>query len=230
MKKIGKPLALFAVALLLAATCGCSLTLTAPKEQTAPATTAVVTVVGQEDDLIKLRSLFQNLFRNVSRADTTVVCDDPSVGVKLRAASSLTKNGQSLTYQAKVDRLNDPASADRFTTSETLAPITGTPDQIRADYTGLFLWDRVATGLILATPAFSQNDFDARPIISLGDGERTLSASVPDGKLESFFGLALPDVSGMRVEVTYTEAAILSMQLTYTTGEAAMRVTVKYGY
>ena len=229
MKKIGKPLALFAVALLLAATCGCSLTLTAPKEQTAPATTAVVTVVGQEDDLVQLRSLFQNLFRNLRRADTTVVCDDPAVGARLRASSSLTKNGQSLTYQAKVDRLNDPA-ADRFTTSETLAPVTGTLDEIRADYTGLFLWDRVATGLVLSTPAFSQNDFDARPIISLGDGERTLSASVPDGKLESFFGLALPDVSGMRVEVAYTEAAVLSMQLTYTTGEAAMRVTVKYGY
>lgn len=229
MAKIKRLLLLFVAVCLLAGGCGCTPFLSSPGGKSAPATTAVVTVEAQEDDLSRVDALFRDLFRDLQTANTTVVYDDPVVGAKLRASSTLTRDGDVLIYQAKVDRLN-PADADRFTTSETPEPVVGTPEQIRENYSGLFFWDRVATGLILAAPSFSPERFDVPPVIALGDGERTLTARVPDGELANVFGVSLPDVSGMTVEVAYTETALLSLQLTYSVGEASMRVTVKYAY
>ena len=93
--------------------------------------------IAQEDDLIQVRTLFHDLYASLTKAETAVVYDDPGIGTKLRASSTLRKDGETLTYSAKVDRLN-PADAERFVTEETLDPVVGTAEEIRANYAGLF--------------------------------------------------------------------------------------------
>ena len=60
--------------------------------------------------------------------------------------------------------------------------------------------------------------------------EKTLLASIPDAKLEAFFGLPLTNVTGMRITVIYTAAAVSSLWLSYTAGAATVSVTVTYTY
>ena len=57
-----------------------------------------------------------------------------------------------------------------------------------------------------------------------------MTASVPDDRLTDLFGIALPGVSGMTVEVVYTDTAVQSMKLAYALGAASMTVTVNYSY
>lgn len=234
MKTAARLLALLFALLTVAATVGCSLMPTPSgdgggKTTKAPAaTTAVRTEAAKEDDLIRVRTLFHDLFGSLTKAETAVVYDDPSIGTKLRASSTLTRDGETLTYRAKVDRLN-PADAERFVSEETLDPIVGTIDEIRADYAGLFLWDRVATGLILSPPEVSQG-YVSSPVIRSGKGEQTLIAGVPDDQLENFFGIAPTGVTGMEIAVVYTDAAIRTLTLSYTQNDVPVTVTVTYTY
>ena len=240
MKTAGRLLAILLAALMLAALFGCSLMPTnsgggggnSTKASTTAATTVEQTEEAKEDDLIKIRTLCSDLFDSLTKSETSVVFDDPSVGTKLRASSTLTKDGDTLTYQAKVDRLN-PADAERFVTEETLDPVVGTVDEIRANYAGITVWDRAATGLVLSVPEFSQGCV-ASPILHAGDGETTLTAGVPDDQLENFFGFVPTGVSEMEIAVVYTDTAVLSMKLTYVftyeTGSADVTVNIAYTY
>ncbi len=234
MKTAARLLALLLCALTLAFSVGCSLMPTnsggeGGKATKEPArTTAEQTEDAKEDDLIQVRTLFHDLYASLTKAETAVVYDDPGIGTKLRASSTLCKDGETLTYSAKVDRLN-PADAERFVTEETLDPVVGTAEEIRANYAGLFVWDRVATGLILATPEVSTETV-ASPVIA-PDGEgKILTASVPDDRLEDFFGIELPGVTGMTIAVAYTASAIRSLTLAYTQNAASVTVTVTYTY
>lgn len=234
MKTAGRLLALLLSALMIAASLGCSLMPTnagggGEKETKAPVTTtAVPTEAAQEDDLIEVRTLYRDLYQTLTKAETSVVYDDPAVGQKLRASSTLVKEGETLTYRAKVDRLN-PADAERFVTEETLDPVVGSAAEIRENYAGLFVWDRVATGLILATPEVAQG-YVASPVIASDAEEKILTASVPDDRLEDFFGIELPGVTGMTIAVAYTASAIRSLTLAYTQNAASVTVTVTYTY
>ena len=232
MKTAGKLLALLLVALTLSAAVGCSFLPSTSGDGNATkapaATTAVPTEAAREDDLIGVRTLFHDLYQTLTKAETSVVYDDPAVGQKLRASSTLVKDGETLTYRAKVDRLN-PADAERFVTEETLDPVVGTAAEIRENYVGLFVWDRVATGLILATPEVAQ-DCVASPVIASDAEGKILTASVPDDRLEDFFGIELPGVTGMTVTVAYTASAIRSLALAYTQNAASVTVTVTYTY
>lgn len=234
MKTAGRLLAVLLSALMIAASLGCSLMPTnagggGEKETKAPvATTAVPTEAAQEDDLIEVRTLYRDLYQTLTKAETSVVYDDPAVGQKLRASSTLVKDGETLTYRAKVDRLN-PADAERFVTEETLDPVVGTAAEIRENYAGLFVWDRVATGLILATPEVAQGYVESPVIASDAEG-KILTASVPDDRLEDFFGIELPGVTGMTIAVAYTASAIRSLTLAYTQNAASVTVTVTYTY
>ena len=141
MKTAGRLLAILLAALMLAATFGCSLMPTnageggekSTKATTTAATTVPATEAAKEDDLLRVRALYHDLFASFTKAETAIVYDDPAVGQKLRASSTLTKEGEIFTYQAKVDRVN-PADAERFVTEETLDPVVGTVDEIRANY------------------------------------------------------------------------------------------------
>lgn len=234
MKTAARLLALLLVALTLVLSVGCSLTPTTSggeggKVTKEPArTTAEQTEEAKEEDLIRVRTLFHDLLTSLSKAETAVVYDDPSIGTKLRASSTLTKDGETLTYRAKVDRLN-PADADRFVSEETLDPVVGTADEIRENYAGLFLWDRVATGLILSAPEVAQG-YVSSPVIHTGDGEKTLTAGVPDDQLENFFGIAPTGVTGMEIAVAYTDTAIRTLTLSYTQNDVPTTVTVTYTY
>ena len=236
MKTAGRLLAVLLSALMIAASLGCSLMPTnagggggnSTKAPATAATTAVRTEAAQEDDLIEVRTLYRDLFDSLTKSETSVVYDDPSVGTKLRASSTLTKDGETLTYRAKVDRLN-PADAERFVTEETLDPVVGTVDEIRENYAGLFVWDRVATGVILATPEVAQG-YVASPVIASDEEGKILTASVPDDRLEDFFGIELPGVTGMTIAVAYTASAIRSLTLAYTLNAASVTVTVTYTY
>lgn len=234
MKTAGRLLAVLLSALMIAASLGCSLMPTnagggGEKETKAPvATTAVPTEAAQEDDLIEVRTLYRDLYQTLTKAETAVVYDDPAVGQKLRASSTLVKDGETLTYRAKVDRLN-PADAERFVTEETLDPVVGSAAEIRENYAGLFVWDRVATGLILATPEVAQGYIESPVIASDAEG-KILTASVPDDRLEDFFGIELPGVTGMTIAVAYTASAIRSLTLAYTQNAASVTVTVTYTY
>ena len=238
MKTAGRLLAILLAALMLAATFGCSLIPTnageggekSTKAMTTAATTVPVTEAAKEDDLLRVRALYHDLFASLTKAETAIVYDDPTVGTKLRASSTLTKEGETFTYQAKVDRVN-PADAERFVTEETLDPVVGTVDEIRANYSGIILWDRVATGLVLSVPEIAQG-YVASPVLQPGDGETTLTATVPDDQLENFFGFAPTGVSGMKIAVVYTETAVLSLELTYvfTYESGSADVTVNIGY
>lgn len=232
MKTAGKLLALLLVALTLSAAVGCSFLPSTSGDGNATkapaATTAVPTEAAREDDLIEVRTLFHDLYQTLTKAETSVVYDDPAVGQKLRASSTLTKDGETLTYRAKVDRVN-PADAERFITEETLDPIVGTAAEIRENYAGLFTWDRVATGLILVTPEVSTETV-ASPVIAPDAEGKILTASVPDDRLEDFFGIELPGVTGMTVAVAYTASAIRSFTLAYTQNDASVTVTVTYTY
>ena len=185
-------------------------------------------IPGQEDDLIQVRTLFQDLFSRLTRSETSVIYEHPAIGEPLRASSTLIRGEGVWTYQATVDRLN-PADAEEFATPETLDPVSGTVEEIRENYAGLFLWDRVATGLILSTPAFYADYLDS-PVIRIEEGARTLAASVPDSELENFFGMVLSGVSGMTVEVAYTGDAVLNMTLSYSADGASVTVAVVYAY
>lgn len=229
MRTVERLFAFLLIALMLAATLGCSLKpSTSGGGATPPETTAAQTYAAQEEDLNEVSDLFKNLFRTMTKAQTSVVCNDPMIGANLNAASVLVRDGNVLTYQATVERLNS-ADAEHFTTKETLDPVTGTAEEIRADYSGLFLWDRVATGLILSVPAFSSDNL-ASFLIYPGNQEKTLTATVPDDKLESFFGISLTGLSDMTISVVYTDAAIRSLTLAYTAGEASVSVAVTYTY
>ena len=232
MKNAGKLLALLLVALTLSAAVGCSFLPSTSGDGNATkapaATTAVPTEAAQEDDLIEVRTLFHDLYQTLTKAETSVVYDDPAVGQKLRASSTLVKDGETLTYRAKVDRLN-PADAERFVTEETLDPVVGTAAEIRENYAGLFVWDRVATGLILSTPEVAQG-YVASPVIASDAEGKILTASVPDDRLEDFFGIELPGVTGMTVAVAYTASAIRSLTLAYTQNAASVTATVTYTY
>ena len=233
MKTAARLLALLLVALTIAATVGCSLMPTnsggGGKTTRAPArTTAEQTAQAKEDDLLRVRTLFHDLHASLTKAETAVVYDDPEIGTKLRASSTLCKDGETLTYRAKVDRLN-PADAERFVTEETLDPVVGTVDEIRENYAGLFLWDRVATGLILSAPEIAQG-FVSSPVIHTGDGEKTLTAGVPDDQLEHFFGIAPTGVTGMEIAVAYTDTAIRTLTLSYAQDGVPTTVTVTYTY
>ena len=236
MKTAGRLLAILLAALMLAATVGCSLLPTnsggeggnATKAPATVATTVPVTEAAKEDDLLRVRTLYHELFASFTKAETAVVYDDPAVGTKLRASSTLTKEGETFTYQAKVDRVN-PSDAERFVTEEVLDPVVGTVDEIRANYSGIILWDRVATGLVLSVPEIAQG-YVASPVLQPGDGETTLTATVPDDQLENFLGFAPTGVSGMEIAVVYTDAAIRSLTLNYLQGEIPVTVTVAYTY
>ena len=232
MKTAGKLLALLLVALTLSAAVGCSFLPSTSGDGNATkapaATTAVPAEAAREDDLIEVRTLFHDLYQTLTKAETSVVYDDPAVGQKLRASSTLVKDGETLTYRAKVDRLN-PADAERFVTEETLDPVVGTAAEIRENYAGLFVWDRVATGLILATPEVAQ-DYVASPVIASDAEGKILTASVPDDRLEDFFGIELSGVTGMTIAVAYTASAIRSLTLAYTQNAASVTVTVTYTY
>ena len=104
-----------------------------------------------------------------------------------------------------------------------------TAAEIRENYAGLFVWDRVATGLILATPEVSTETV-ASPVIAPDAEGKILTASVPDDRLEDFFGIELPGVTGMTVAVAYTASAIRSFTLAYTQNDASVTVTVTYTY
>ena len=235
MKTAGRLLTLLLAALTLAATFGCALMPSASggggtdraASTPLPATTAVPTEEAKEDDLIEVRTLYADLYRTLVRAETAVVYNDPAVGSKLRASSTLEKDGETLTYRAKVDRLN-PADAERFVTEETLDPIVGTADEIRANYAGLFVWDRVATGLVLSTPDFTFENLVSPEIV--GEGEKTLTASVPDERLSDFFGIALEGISDLSIAVVYADAAINSLTLEYAQNGVPVKVTVTYAY
>lgn len=201
-------------------------TTAAPATTGSPATAAPEPIPAEEEDLIEVNGLFHDLFSQLTLAETSVVYDDPSIGEALHASSSLLFEEGVWVYRATVDRLN-PADAEEFATAEPLDPVSGTVEEIRQNYTGLFLWDRVATGLVLSTPAFSQ-DRVSSPAIVVSDGETMLTASVPDDQLENLFGIALSGVSGMTVEILYTETAVHSMTLTYGAGGATVTVTVVY--
>lgn len=232
MKTAARLLALLLCALTLAFSVGCSLMPTnsggeGGKATKEPArTTAEQTQDAKEDDLIQVRTLFHDLYASLTKAETAVVYDDPGIGTKLRASSTLCKDGETLTYSAKVDRLN-PADAERFVTEETLDPVVGTAEEIRANYAGLFVWDRVATGLILAAPEVSQG-YVSSPVIHAGDGEKTLTAGVPDDQLENFFGIAPTGVTGMEIAVAYTDTAIRTLTLSYSQNDVPVTVTVTY--
>ena len=236
MKTAGRLLAILLAALMIAALFGCSLMPTnsgggggnSTKAPATAATTVEQTEEAKEDDLIKIRTLYRDLYQTLTKAETSVVYDDPTVGQKLRASSTLVKDGETLTYRAKVDRLN-PADAERFVTEETLDPIVGTAAEIRENYAGLFVWDRVATGLILATPEVAQG-YVASPVIASDAEGKILTASVPDDRIEDFFGIELPGVTGMTIAVAYTASAIRSLTLTYTQNAASVTVTVTYTY
>ena len=233
MKTAGRLLAILLAALMLAATFGCSLLPTnsgggGGNSTKAPATAAVQTEEAKEDDLIEVRTLYRDLYQTLTKAETSVVYDDPAVGQKLRASSTLVKDGETLTYRAKVDRLN-PADAERFVTEETLDPVVGSAAEIRENYAGLFVWDRVATGLILATPEVALG-YVASPVIASDAEGKILTASVPDDRLENFFGIELPGVTGMTIAVAYTASAIRSLTLAYTQNAASVTVTVTYTY
>lgn len=231
MKTSGKLLALFLVALTLSATVGCSFLPSSSGGGATKApvtTTAVPTEEAGEDDLIEVRTLFHDLYQTLTKAETSVVYDDPAVGSKLRASSTLTRDGETLTYRAKVDRVN-PADAERFITEETLDPVVGTAAEIRENYAGLFVWDRVATGLILATPEISP-DTVSSPVIALEADEKVLTASVPEAKREALFGISLPGVTDLTIAVAYTPAAIKSLTLTYAQNAVPVKVTVTYTY
>ena len=231
MKTANRLLAFLVAACTLAALIGCSLRPSSSGGGGKPAakgTTAVVTAPASEEDFDELNALFSDLFRTLTRAQTTVEYDDPAVGTTLTATSNLTRDGETLTYRATVDRVN-PADADRFLTSETQTPVTGTVEEIRANCSDLIVWDRVATGLVLSTPAFSSENLTS-PVIEERKNEKTLLASVPDAKLESFFGFAPTGVTGMRITVIYTASAVSSLWLAYTAGDATVSVTVTYTY
>ena len=106
MKTAGRLLAVLLSALMIAASLGCSLMPTnagggGEKETKAPVvTTAVPTEAAQEDDLIEVRTLYRDLYQTLTKAETSVVYDDPAVGQKLRASSTLVKDGETLTYRA----------------------------------------------------------------------------------------------------------------------------------
>lgn len=229
MKNAGRLLALLLAVALLAALFGCSLS---PKSKNrdpvTPETTAEPTSPARADDLSAVNALFADLFRTLTRAQTSVSYNDPAVGTTLSAFSTLTKDGDHLTYRATVDRVNS-ADEDRFLTSETLPPVTGTVEEIRENCSDLIVWDRVATGLVLSTPAFTEGNL-ASPVIRRDKGEKTLAAFVPDEKLEAFFGLALSGVSGMQISVTYSDGAVRALSLSYTAGEATVKVSVAYTY
>ena len=232
MKTAGKLLALLLVALTLSAAAGCSFLPSTSGDGNATkapaATTAVPTEAAREDDLIEVRTLFHDLYQTLTKAETSVVYDDPAVGQKLRASSTLTKDRETLTYRAKVARVN-PADAERFITEETLDPIVGTAAEIRENYAGLFTWDRVATGLILSAPEVDQETV-VSPVIALEADDKILTASVPDAKLESFFGISLPGVTDLTIAVVYTATAIRSLTLTYSQNAVPVKVTVTYTY
>ena len=230
MKTAGKLLAFLAAVALLAAFCGCSLFKTNRTQNgtDAPAKTEEKAKPATVDDLNGLAALYGDLFRTLTKAQTSVAYNDPAVGTTLNAHSTLQKEGETLTYRATVDRLND-ADADRFLTTETLPAVSGTVEEIRANYSGLFVWDRVATGLILSTPVFTGGNLSA-PAIRRADGKVTLTGSVPDEKLAAFFGIDVTGVSGMEITVSYTDAAVLSLALSYTAGAAAVTVTVTFTY
>ena len=229
--KLIRTLSAFLVAVALTATFfGCSFfrTTAGGGGNVTPKKTEAETRPAREEDLNALNALYGDLFRALTKAQTTVAYDDPAVGTKLTAFATLTTDGTNLTYRATVDRLND-ADAERFLSAETLEPVIGTLEEIRANYAGLFVWDRVATGLILSTPAFSQGNL-ASPVIRQESGKRVLTATVPDAKLEGLFGISLTGVSGMEISLTYTDTAVLSLGLAYTAGDASVTVSVVYTY
>lgn len=229
MKTAGRLLAFLIAVALLAAFCGCSFFKTSRNQKdNQPAKTEEQANPATADDLNGLAALYGNLFRTLTKAQTSVAYNDPAVGTTLSANSTLKKEGDALTYRATVDRLND-ADEDRFLSSETLPTVSGTAEEIRANYSGLFVWDRVATGLILSVPVFSGENLSS-PAIRRADGKKTLTAAVPDGKLSAFFGIEVADVSGMEITVSYTDAAVLSLVLSYTAGAAAVTVTVTFTY
>ena len=230
MKTAGKLLALLIAVALLSAFCGCSFFQTnrTSKGTDSPKATEAKPNPASAADLAGLAAIYGELYGKVTKAQTTVAYNDPAVGTTLNAYSTLQKDGETLSYRATVDRLND-AEADRFLTSETLPPVSGTVEEIRANYTGLFFWDRIATGLILSTPVFSGENL-SNPAIRPGKTDKTLTASVPDEKLDAFFGIDATDVTGMEISVLYTDSAVLSLTLTYTAGAAAVTVTVTFTY
>ena len=230
MKRI-RILSAFLVAVALTATLlGCSFfkTTTNGGGNAAPAKTAAETHPAREEDFDALNALYGALFRTLTKAQTTVAYDDPAVGTTLTAVATLTTDGTGLTYRVTVDRLND-ADAERFLSTETLDPVTGTPEEIRQNYAGLFTWDRIATGLILSTPSFSGENVTSSKV-RLEDGKQILTASVPNEKLDAFFGIPLTGVSGMEISVAYTDIAVLSLGLVYTAGNASVTVTVAFTY
>ena len=231
MKTAGRLLTLLLALLMLATVLGCSLmpSSSGGKKETntsKPATTAEQTEAATEKDLSAIRALYADLFSALTKVQTSVVYDDPAVGGKLRASSTLTKSGDNLTYQAKVDRVN-PADDDHFVTEETVGPISGTVAEIRENAAALFVWDRVATGLV-STPAFTFENRTSPEIV--GRSEKTLTAAVPDARLESFFGIALEGITDLSVAVDYTESAISTLTLTYVQNAVPVKVTVTYSY
>ena len=230
MKRIRILTALLVAVTLTATLLGCSFfsPTTNGGGNATPQKTSAQTHPAREEDFDALNALYAALFRTLTRAQTTVSYDDPAVGTTLTAVATLTTDGTDLTYRATVDRLND-ADAERFLSAETLDPVTGTLEEIRQNYAGLFVWDRVATGLILSTPAFS-GDVITASNVRLEDGKHILTASVPNGKLDDFFGIPLTGVSGMEIAVTYTDTAVLSLGLTYTAGYASVTVSVAFTY
>ena len=79
------------------------------------------------------------------------------------------------------------------------------------------------------TPEVAQ-DYVASPVIASDAEGKILTASVPDDRLEDFFGIELPGVTGMTIAVAYTASAIRSLTLAYTQNAASVTVTVTYTY
>ena len=231
MKKL---LAFLLTALLISALVGCALlpttTPVSTEQRTAAPTTASASHQAQENELSALCTILQGVLPTLKSASSAVTYDDPAIGAKLRASSTLTNAAGTYTYTAKVDRLN-PADGERFTTEETVGPLTGTLDEIRANYEGVFLWDRIATGLVLATPNLSaENLTDA--VILQGTRDSVLTATVAADKIAAVFGaeFAAVGIADLSLSVTYSDTAISSIALNYTVGEAAVSVTTNYGY
>ena len=231
MKKL---LAVLLAVLLFATLIGCALIPTespsSSEKKTAAPTTAPSSQAAKEDDLAAISTLLQGVLPTLKSASTSVAYDDPAIGSKLRASSTLVNNSGTYTYTAKVDRLN-PADAERFTTEETVGPLTGTIDEIRANYEGVFLWDRIATGLVLATPNLSAENL-SDPVIVQGTRDSVLTATVAADKIAAVFGaeFAASGIADLSLSVTYSETAVISIALNYTVGDAAVSVTTNYGY
>ena len=231
MKKL---LAFLLAALLISALVGCALlpseSTSSSEKRTAAPTTVLSSYDAKSDDLVPIRAILQGVLQKLKTASTSVSYDDPAVGSKLRASSTLTNDAGTYTYTAKVDRLN-PADAERFTTEETVGPITGTLDKIRANYEGVFLWDRIATGLVLATPNLSAENL-SDPVIMPGTRDSVLTATVAADQIAAVFGaeFAAAGIADLSLSVTYSETAVTSIALNYTVGDAAVSVTTSYGY